>query len=50
MKTSRQSAFLWTIAVILMIAFAIGFNVWLNAGCKPTGAITWQGKVCVNVE
>ena len=35
---------LWGVA---MLAIAVMYNVWLNAGCDLAGAMTWSGKVCI---
>jgi len=36
-------------AAILLIGIpaAIGYTKWLSTGCELTGAMTWQGKVCL---
>lgn len=31
---------------IAIFAIAIGFNIWLDSGCKMNGALTLHGKIC----
>lgn len=33
--------------VLLGLVLAIGFNIWLDAGCALNGAMSAHGKVCV---
>lgn len=36
------------ILAVVMLAGAIGFNLWLNQGCTLSGYLTWHGKVCLD--
>lgn len=36
------------LAVSMALWGAIQYNKWLDDGCKPSGVMTWHGKVCFN--
>lgn len=46
-KAIRQlNAMKTFIGFSLALAIAIGYMVWLDAGCERVGVMTWSGKVC----
>lgn len=35
------------VTALILVACAVAYMVWLNAGCDVAGVMTWHGKQCV---
>ena len=35
------------IAFLFLLLLGLGYMFWLETGCELGGAMTWNGKVCV---